>query len=457
MKLLRTLILRPLRRDLLRTALTILSVSLGVAVVVAIDLAGDAATGSFRSSMQTLTGKTDLEILANGGLDERLIAPLAALPFDAHFAPILEAQAAIPGIGTVPLYGADLAGAPEGIAASKPLADRLNGSVTFNLAGRAFTFPIAQAIPATGEFLVLDIADAQRALNRYGKLDRIDVTLGPGEDLVKVEAAIRATLPPSATLSKPGTRSDENQRMLRAFRWNLRVLSYISLVVGAFLIYNTISVSVVRRRAEIGILRAIGAARATVLALFLAEALLFGIVGAALGVVLGRILAAGAVDLIAGTVNALYATSRPTAVELTAAEAAGGILTGAFVALLSAFAPAREAMQVAPTEAMSRGAREHHARLRWRRGLAWSALLAVLALAASQLDPISGYPIGGYAAALLSIGAAAMAAPALVIAVNRATRGLVRGRVSGLLAGRSLTASLSVPASSSPRSPPPSR
>jgi putative ABC transport system permease protein len=444
MKLLRTLILRPLRRDLLRTALTILSVALGIAVVVAIDLAGDAATGSFRSSMETLAGKTDLEILANGGLDEPVIAPLAALPYDAHFAPILEAQAAIAGVGSVPLYGADLAGAPEGIAISKPLAGRLNAkSVTLNLAGRTLTFPIGQTLDATGEFLVLDIADAQQALHRYGKLDRIDVTLGPGEDLAKVEAAIRAQLPPSAIVRKPGTRSEENQRMLRAFRWNLRVLSYISLVVGAFLIYNTISVSVVRRRAEIGILRAIGAARATVFALFLAEAMLFGVIGGALGVVLGRLLAAGAVKLIAGTVNALYTTSRPAAIQLTGAESWNGILTGVLVAFLSAFAPAREAMQVAPTEAMSRGAREHRARLRWMRGLAGSAVLAALALAASQLDAISGYPIGGYAAALLAVAAAAMAAPAVVIAVNRLTSGLVRRHVSGLLAGRSLTASLS--------------
>ena len=444
MKLLRTLILRPLRRDLLRTALTILAVALGVAVVVAIDLAGDAATGSFNSSMQTLTGKTDLELLANGGLDERLIAPLAALPFDAHFAPIIEAQAVLPNVGAVPLYGADLASAPAGIAISKPLADRLRTStITFNLAGRQMTFPIAQTFPGNSEFLVLDIADAQRALRRFGKLDRIDVTLGPGENLAKVEPAIRRLLPPGTLIQKPGSRSDENQRMLRAFRWNLRVLSYISLVVGAFLIYNTISVSVVRRRAEIGILRALGAARATILALFLAESLLFGVVGAALGVALGRILAGGAVSLIAGTVNALYATSRPTAIQLTAAEAWTGIVTGALVAFLSAFAPAREAMQVAPTEAMSRGAREHHARLRWRRGLMWSAILTALALAASQLDAISGYPVGGYAAALLAIGAAAMAAPAVVIAVNRITRRLVSGRVAGLLAARSLTASLS--------------
>ena len=264
------------------------------------------------------------------------------------------------------------------------------------------------------------------------QLDRIDMRRS-GEDR-QVEPPPRHRPPPSR--KKPGARITH-----AALRLNLRVLSY-SLSAGN-LSSTTPSPSAWSPAAPKSASRAIGDARATVLALFLAETMLFDLIDATLGVVLGRILAAGAVNLIASTVNALYATSRPTAVELTAAEAAGGILTEAFVALLSAFAPAREAMQVAPTEAMSRGAREHHARLRWRRGLAWSALLAVLALAASQLDPISGYPIGGYAAALLSIGAAAMAAPALVIAVNRATRGLVRGRVSGLLAGRSLTASLS--------------
>ena len=444
LKLLRTLILRPLRRDLLRTALTILSVALGVAVVVAIDLAGDAATGSFRSSLQTLTGKTDLEIIATGGIDERYMATLAALPFDIHFAPLMEAQIVLPGIGAVPLYGADLAGAPEGAAVSKALAARIAGKlVTGTLAGRPVSFPVAQTIDAGGEFVVLDIADAQQALHHYGKLDRIDVTVGPHEDFARVEQAVRHALPVSALLEKPGARSEENQRMLRAFRWNLRVLSYISLVVGAFLIYNTISVSVVRRRAEIGILRAIGAARSTILALFLSEALLFGVIGASLGVLLGRILAGGAVRLIADTVNALYTTSRPAPIELTALQTWTGILTGALVAFASALAPAREAMLVAPTEAMSRGAREHRARLRWRRGLLWSAALCALALAASQAEPMSGYPVGGYVAALLSIAAAAMAAPAVVIAVNRATHRAVRSHVVGLLAGRSLIASLS--------------
>ncbi len=96
-------------------------------------------------------------------------------------------------------------------------------------------------------------------------------------------------------------------------------------------------------------------------------------------------LAGGAVRLIADTVNALYTTSRPAPIELTAAEAWTGILTGALVAFASALAPAREAMLVAPTEAMSRGAREHRARLRWRRGLAWSAVFA-----AARIGRIAG-------------------------------------------------------------------
>src|ERR1039458_7899919 len=120
-----------------------------------------------------------------------------------------------------------------------------------------------------------------------------------------------------------------------------------------------------------------------------------------------------------------------------------GLLTGAVVALASAFAPAREAMMVAPVEAMGRGAHEHRARLRWGRGLVWAGLFAAAAFGASQARPLGGYPVGGYVAALFSIGAAAFAAPALVLAANYSTRAVTRRRVASLLAGRSLTASLS--------------
>lgn len=444
MKLFRSLILRPLRRDRLRTALTILAVALGVAVIVAIDLAGDAATGSFRSSVETLAGKTDLEILANGGIEERWFGKLATLPVNAKFSAVVAAQADIPGIGFVPLFGVDLLG-KDSLLVPHALAGRLGpGPVAVTIAGRKQTFPHLEIIDAgPGEFVVLDIAAAQQALGRYGRIDRIDVTVLPGEDPGRVESAVRAALPREFLIGRPGTRSEENQRMLRAFRWNLRVLSYISLVVGAFLIYNTISISVVRRRPEIGVLRAMGTARPTVLWLFLGEALIFGITGGAIGVVLGRLLASTTVGLIAGTINALYTTSRPTAVALTWHEALLGLAIGIAAAVISAAAPAREAMAVAPTEAMGRGEHEHRTGVKWRRGLLWAAGLAILAAGVSQAPPVGGNPVGGYVAALLAVAAAAMAAPAVVLAVNRISRPLLARSAETLLAGRSLTASLS--------------
>ncbi|HVP48696.1 MAG TPA: FtsX-like permease family protein, partial [Bryobacteraceae bacterium] len=359
LQLFRTLILRPLRRDLLRTVLTIISVALGVGVVIAIDLAGDAATGSFRSSLETLVGKTDLEIVANGGVDERWMAALTALPVNARFAPVIETQGVLERTGSVTVYGVDFVSQRPDARAAKALPRDLDAAIvvssglahrlglkeadhlSLTLSDRRLKFAVAGIADAkNAEFALLDIAAAQRALNQYGKLDRIQVFVSPHEDFSRVERQVRAILPAGYRLAKPGTRSEENQRMLRAFRWNLRVLSYISLVVGAFLIYNTISVSIVRRRAEIGVLRAMGAGRRLVLWLFLGEALLFGLAGSLAGIAFGRVMAEGAVGLIADTVNSIYVSSRPAEVALDLSAVGTAIAAGVAVAVLSALAPA---------------------------------------------------------------------------------------------------------------------
>src|SRR5271170_6909634 len=89
------LLLRPLFREPVRTALTVLAIALGVAVVLAIDLAGTAATGSFRSSMETLAGDSDLEIVATGGVPERAMGTLAALPYAVRLSPRVEDYAVV--------------------------------------------------------------------------------------------------------------------------------------------------------------------------------------------------------------------------------------------------------------------------------------------------------------------------------------------------------------------------
>ena len=410
MKLFRALILRPLRRDLLRTALTIFAVALGVGVVIAIDLAGDAAGGSFQSSLQTVVGKVDLEVIANGGLDERILAKLTALPINARFCPILQSGTTI-GL------------------------DPISCAAAFRQSGK----------PGQAEdYTFLDIAQAQQALHEYGRVDRIDIFLNPKQDPEPAEHQIQSVLPAGYLLQKPGTRNEENRRMLRAFRWNLRVLSYISLVVGAFLVYNTISISVVRRRSEIGILRALGTARSSIFLVFLAEAMLLGLTGAALGLILGRVVAQATVGLISQTVSALYTSSRPGAIELTWISIVEALTAGTLLAVFSAAAPAREAMRVTPSEAMSRGSREHEARLHASRDAIIAAFLAVLALIASHGEPIDGKPIWGYVATMLSIGVAGFISPMAVLSIARGLRGIVRRafQAPGLLAGRSLAASL---------------
>src|SRR5207245_5127185 len=112
----------------------------------------------------------------------------------------------------------------------------------------------------------------QHALARYGRVDRILLRVPETPGLEDWQQRLRAMLPTVVEIRPQGTGTDENRRMLAAFRWNLRLLSYISLIVGAFLIYNTISVSVVRRRLEIGIVRALCAGTRVILSAFVVEA-----------------------------------------------------------------------------------------------------------------------------------------------------------------------------------------
>src|SRR6266478_8658837 len=102
------LMVRPLFREPVRTFLTILAIALGVAVVLAIDLAGVAATGSFRSSMETLAGDNDLEIVTSGGVPENVMGTLVTLAYSIRVSPRIEDYAVIAVTKkSLPLIGLD--------------------------------------------------------------------------------------------------------------------------------------------------------------------------------------------------------------------------------------------------------------------------------------------------------------------------------------------------------------
>ncbi len=465
------LIVRPLHREPTRTLLTVLAVALGVAVVLAIELAGDASAGSFRSSIETLTGSSNLEVTAIGGVPDAVVGTLATLPYPIKVQPRIDDFATVHSTGqTIPLIGLDLvADHPEGFTASedsgsKPadLAQTLNGNnvwVSSDLGTRAGDtlelqindeiqpYAVRGVLKDSGNgggIVLMDIAIAERALHRDGRVDRVLLTVPSAPSLEQWEQRIRDVLPAGVALRRQGSQTDENRKMLSAFRWNLRILSYVALVVGAFLIFNTISVSVVRRRPEIGIVRALGASRSSVLMAFLGEAACFGVVGGIVGIVLGRLMAIGAVRLLATTVDNLYVSSTPAPIELTPGIVLLGLAVGIGVSLASAASPAREASLVSPVEAMARGEREYAARVHKIRDLWIALLLALAGVAASFAPAIAGKPFFGYAAALLFIAASAFAIPALVSGLTAVSSGMLRriGGVEAMLASRSLAASL---------------
>jgi putative ABC transport system permease protein len=454
------LLVRPMLAEPLRTALTVLAVALGVGVVVAIESAGRAAAGSFRSSLETVAGEADYEITAAGGLPEELLAKLARLPVPMSLAPRVEGSGRLAATGTpVRLVGMDLIAEaarapvrgqelfealrePHSIWCGRAVASRAGETVRVVIHDVAREYTVRGLIEGAGldSTLILDIGAAQEALRKPGRLDRIEVRL-PESASPDVEARLREALPEGILLRPAGARTEENRKMLAAFRWNLRVLSYIALIVGAFLIYNTIAISVLRRRAEIGLLRALGAMRGEVAAAFLTEGALFGALGAALGLLAGRLMAEGALRLMASTVDTLYATSSPAPLSFDAAIVGLAFAVGILVAVASALAPAIEAARVAPVEALARGRYHWERRLAVRRNLLGALALASAAGLASLGPPLGGKPVLGYLAAVLLIAAMALAMPALIDAVARLNLARLAG-LETLIALRGLRASL---------------
>ena len=432
------LIVRPMLRDRARTLLTVSAVALGVAVIVAVDLAGEASMGSFRSTLESLQGRASYEITQVGGIPEAVYGDLARLEEPLVFSPRIEGFALLPDTGgEVALFGVDLVGDTTlGETGSRPrpdvseLIDTPSVWVTASLGlAPGDTLPVVAgdrrmdlavqgviepsgAGAGAGRFLLVDIALAQRLLARTGRLDRIYVH-PPRGDEGDWTARLAPHLPPAASVLPAGTRTGDNRRMLRAFRWNLRMMSYTTILVGAFLIYNTITAYVVRRRQQIGIARAVGASRAMVRAAFLIEGAVFGAVGAVAGLGLGRVLAVGAVEAVGGTVSSLYVSSTPGAIALGPGTVAIAVSAGVGMSLLSAWWPAREAAGVAPTEAMARARLDYRVRTASRRSAVAALALVALAVGCCFLPPVGRIPAGGYLAPILLAAACALVSPRL--------------------------------------------
>ncbi|MEA2721773.1 MAG: putative transport system permease protein, partial [Candidatus Eremiobacteraeota bacterium] len=393
--LFRALVLGPIRSNALRALVTLVAVALGVAIGLAIDLANATAVGSFQSSVNVVSNKVNLQVLGVGrGFNERAIVRVQSIPGVTYASPTIEdaltvgARAGDPFSGEIlRVLGVDLLRPLPGDAAAPPaspggvsqqstdpwilvnghgafvsaaLAERLkwrSGETVHALAGdHDVALRIAGISPRgtvgiDSSVVFVDVATAQELFGKIGLLDRIDLIVDPPR-LAAVERAVSAAIPPGARAIRPKTRTDEIARMLQSFRLNLEALAYVALLVGMYLIYNTVAISVVQRRPEVGTVRALGATRGAVFRTFVAEGALIGVLGSLLGLAVGAVLATFSVAAVSRTVDTIYVASHADRVAYDPVLFVKAFVLGVIASVVAAAFPALDAASTAPAITM---------------------------------------------------------------------------------------------------------
>jgi putative ABC transport system permease protein len=242
---------------------------------------------------------------------------------------------------------------------------------------------------------------------------------------------LRAALPPGVVLRPAAARSRAATQMTASFYLSLRMLSLLALVVGVFIVYNTMTFAVVRRRRTIGTLRALGVTSREILGSVLCEGLLLSVLGAAAGIVLGLWLAEQLLQLVARTVNDLYFQTSVVRVLVSAEVLLRGVLCGTAGGLLAAAMPALEATRVAPRNALLAGVLERRL-LRLTPWLAAAAVLLLLLSAASVWLARESL-MAAFAALFALVLAGAALAPVAVVGISTLVTAALRGRGSVLV------------------------
>ncbi|MGZ3527070.1 MAG: FtsX-like permease family protein [Vulcanimicrobiaceae bacterium] len=447
--LLQALVFGNLRQNALRSLVTLVAVALGVAIAYAIDLANATAVASFSQSVNVVADRVNLQVLGIGrGFNERTLLRVQSYPGVESAGPVVAGEVAIgarkgsPNAGEILRMagldftraalppGAQLSDASQtdlgnfindrGIIVSGRVADAYHlraGSTLAGYAGPRFIrFRVDGIIPknATGvdsSVAFVDIATAQEAFGSVGRLDRIDAIVDRSR-LTQVQQALERIVPPGARVVEPHVRTDEIRRMLSSFQLNLAALAYVALVVGMYLIYNAVAISVVQRKPEIGTLRAMGARRRDILAAFLVEGALFGVIGSLAGLAIGAILAHYAVAAVSHTVSALFVGSHADGVMYTPGSTFKAFFVGVALAVVSALVPAIDAATTAPAITMrSAGGYERRVPGLSRAVAGAGFVLLALAAIAARAPALDGVPVFGYISAVLVIAGMSLIVP----------------------------------------------
>ena len=456
----------------LLAAVNILSVALGAAVFLAVQIVNHSATRAFEAGIDVVAGRAHLE--ARGAIPVQLWPRLRNVPGCTAATPLVEGMLALPDydreylhlLGVDPLtngpfqafklqrapdkgFDADAwFGDPAAVAISRQFADRhhlrLGDPLRVQAGEREVTLRVSfylETGDADSRFAVMDIGWAQELLARPGHLTAVLFRLQTPQHPESVVATLRRLLPKDVVIRSPEERSAQVAYLLAGFQLNLTALSLVSLLVGVFLIYNTITASAVRRRAEIGILRSVGGSRSLVRWLFLGEAALYGTAGSALGCFLGVLLARGLVRTVAQTISNLYVLTSIERLYLPVWEIPLVLSLGIGSALVGAWVPARAAAGLPPLKALNLQVvadDQPRPRLAW---LAVSALLFSLGILSSWLAFAYNH-LAGFGAAFFTLAGFCALSPLVTYTSGRRLSRWLRSSHVWRLAAQNLVRSV---------------
>jgi putative ABC transport system permease protein len=433
MRIWRILLLAQMREQPTRFLVTVLALALGVALGSSVYLVNSSALNEFGLATKRLVGEADIVVRGpREGFPEHVFVDLASAASVSYSSPVLELEAALSGrnetlkvLGLDPFRAAVLQPAiigdigegvfqlfrPDAIYLSAAAAQQLKlgrGELLQVTVGSSTKSLRVLGILADGAYPqplgLMDIASAQWTFNAVGRLNRIDLRLAPGTDVESFRRDLGKTLPAGVLAVAPQVERDRAVTVTKAYRVNLNMLALVALFTGAFLVFSTQSLSVLRRRRSLALLRALGVTRNQLRNALIGEGLSLGVLGSMLGVILGMLIAAAilkflSADLGNGQLRAAEASLHAAPLQMLAFFAIGIVVAG-----IGAWVPARNAARQSPARSLKGGDGDYTvaARTSWRAGVA----LLVLGSALAWLPPVGGLPVFGYAAiAALLLGA----------------------------------------------------
>jgi putative ABC transport system permease protein len=465
-----------------RTLLTVGGVCIGVSAVVGITTLNGAVLDAFNNMVESISTGSDLQVAAGeAGLPDSVIEKVRAVDGVVNASPLLENTVMDPDTGDrILVLGIDFLGndpfrnlaereggknivddevaflnAPRALLLAGPYAkaralktgDRIklltpSGPVEFVVFGLLAPTGAAKAFGGTVGIMGMDAA--QQTFGKEGRYDRIDVDVADTEKPDVVRDRIRMATGGGLVVDRPKDRGVRISKMVFALQTGLQLTSGVALLVGIFVVFNTMAIAVLQRRRELATLRALGMSRRKVTLLVGGEAALLGVVGGVLGVLLGGVLSHLGLQTVTDAISALYVEVKPDTASVTPALAVVGFLMGVVTAVAGAAKPAWEAAGISPVMVLAGRA---HSLMAPRHPVLLASVGAALyglAFPISSLPSLDGIPIAGYVSAFLILFGTALLAPLVLRGVEAAVEPLMHrlGSVTGLLATGNLVRDL---------------